>query len=420
MTLSKYNKIFQLLAFIYLSNTVSAQIITDSGNLFNEVSDFIANIPGSSGNEYSNPDNLQLDTWNNVISNLLNHNYTNAVANANSLGYDLIEFSDTTTTPDHIYYILKPNSSNHWGYYVFNPNYCRPLIIQSPHPKNDFNTGKQGIYVFKKTNALFYLLSGTHRCNSSQFSSCDGSTSVCTASNENYRISDLAHNDSTIFQKTTQILLNNYNDTYFIQLHGFAKRSTDPYVILSNGTRITPTLDYIYTFKNNLYNEDTSLTFKIAHIDLSWTRLIGFTNTQGRLINRDIDVCNSNATNTNGRFIHIEQEKYKLRNTSVGWDKVANALNNTFSCVPLSIANELDNTLINIYPNPTTMELTIEGDIDIKIKEIKVYNLVGQNLTKSVQIIKESSNKIYLNLAKLSTGSYILKTSTIAFIIYKK
>ena len=264
-------KIFRLLflSLFCISNTISAQIIINSGDIFNDVSNFISNMPGNSGNDYDRPNNLQLDTWDNVMSNLINNNYTIAVTYANSLGYDLIKFSDTTTSPYHIYYVLKSNSSNHWGYYIFNPNYCRPLVIQSPHPKNDLNTGKQGVYVFKKTNALFFLLSGTHRCNSSQFSSCDGSTSTCSATLENFRISDLSHNDSSIFQRTTEVLLNTYNDTYFIQLHGFSKQSTDPYVILSNGTQLTPLFDYLTTFQNNLFNEDSTLTFKTAHIEMT-------------------------------------------------------------------------------------------------------------------------------------------------------
>jgi hypothetical protein len=144
----------------------------------------------------------------------------------------------------------------------------------------------------------------------------------------------MAHSVSSIFQKTTEKLLNSFSNTFFIQLHGFAKLVTDPYVILSNGTQITPGLDYIVPLTNNLLIEDNTLTFKIAHIDLEWTRLRAFDNTQGRLINSSIDPCYSYATTTNGRFLSIEQERTKLRDDVTGWNKMANALINTFVCYP--------------------------------------------------------------------------------------
>ncbi|MEN8185750.1 MAG: hypothetical protein ABFR05_01340 [Bacteroidota bacterium] len=46
---------------------------------------------------------------------------------------------------------------------------------------------------------------------------------------------------------------------------------------MSNGTRETPTLDYAELIKEVLLVEDNTLTFKLAHKDQSWTRLIGFT-----------------------------------------------------------------------------------------------------------------------------------------------
>ena len=82
---------------------------------------------------------------------------------------------------------------------------------------------------------------------------------------------------------------------------------------MNNGIRETPTIDHATLVKDTLLIKDNSLTFKLEHIDTDWTLLIGFTNTQGRLINSSSDACTETATNTSGRFIHIEQEKTKLR-----------------------------------------------------------------------------------------------------------
>jgi len=407
-----------ILVSICFTIPLQGQVINQSGNLFSEVSSIINNMPGNSGNHYANPTSTELDTWSNIITLLVNENYTLAATYANTIGYDLIEYSDTAVTPNKTYYVLKSNATNYWGTYIFNPNACNALVIQSPHPKHDFNTGKQGIHVFKETNALFFCLSGTHRCNNSQFSSCDGTTSSCATSPENYRISDLAHTNNSIFQKTTEVLFNAFNNTYFIQLHGFTKLTTDPYLIISNGTRETPTIDYLSQFQSQLFNEDNSLTFKTAHIDLTWSRLIGFTNTQGRLINSSTNFCGANASNTNGRFFHIEQEKTKLRDNVTGWNKVANALNSTFPCNTLSNGERPVISTYFIYPNPAAKELKVTGP-DLNIKNIKVYNLKGQELTKYIKFIR-IGNTIKINISTLANGTYVIKSKNFSKIVLKK
>ena len=43
------------------------------------------------------------------------------------------------------------------------------------------------------------------------------------------------------------------------------------------------------------------------------------------------DHCNTSATTTSGRFIHIEQEKSKLREDASVWAKMSNALGSVFN-----------------------------------------------------------------------------------------
>jgi hypothetical protein len=326
--------------FISLSYFANGQLIQQDGRIYNQIVAEISSMPGDSGNHYSDPTLAELTNWNVAINNLLAGNYSLAASFANSLNYDLIELTDTFLTPNRIYYVLKNNGSNYWGTYVYYPNYERALVIQSPHAKNDANTGHQGAYVFRESKSMFYMLSGTHRCNSSVYAPCSGTTTGCSGSSEPYRNSDMSHTVSSIFQKTTEIIATNYSATHFIQLHGFTKLSSDPYVILSNGTQVTPSPDYMSAFANNLYNEDTVLTFKIAHIDLSWTRLRGFWNTQSRMINFSTNACSNNATTSQGRFFHVEQERQRLRQTVSGWNKIANALINTFPAISLPVRYE--------------------------------------------------------------------------------
>lgn len=392
-----------LIFLIFVTFSSFSQI--SSGNIENYIANYIDNVPGNSGNDYADPNNSQLATWNTVIDNLLANNLTNARNFVNSLGYQVTEFTDTSISPNQIFYILekKTSSSNYWGTYVFSKTPTRNnLIIQAPHIKYDTNTGKQAIFCFKNTLARALFISGTHRCNSSSFSSCSGTTSTCGSGSQSYKKSDLAHNVTTMFQKTTENLFTNISNSVFIQLHGFGKKSSDPYVIMSNGTRDTPATDYASLIKNKLLNEDSSLTFQIAHINKSWTRLIGFTNTQGRLINNSSNHCNTSASSSTGRFIHIEQEKLKLRNDSNGWTKMSNALKSVFQST-LSIEKYNLNEVVSVSPNPTFDKVLISAK---DVFQIEVYNLLGQ------KVFQKKFNKVnnpIINFISQSKGIYFLK-----------
>ncbi|MEE9407450.1 MAG: T9SS type A sorting domain-containing protein [Polaribacter sp.] len=393
-----------ILAFIlFLSIPLFSQ--TATGDIETYIDTIIDNVPSSFGEDYEVPNSTQLNNWNIIIDFLLANDLTNARSNANGLDYQVTEFTDTSISPNQFFYVLEKqsSSSNYWGTYVFSKTPIRNnLIIQAPHIKNDTNTGQQAVHCFKNTLARAVFISGTHRCNSNSFSSCSGTTSTCNSGSQSYRVSDMAHNVTTMFQKTTENLFTNISNSVFIQLHGFGKKSTDPYVIMSNGTRQTPTTDYATLIKNALLNEDSSLTFQLAHINTSWTRLIGFTNTQGRLINNSSNHCSSSATNTSGRFIHIEQEKIKLRNNSSGWTKMSNALTSVFSST-LSLKYFNLNTSISISPNPTLGRIIIRGK---NVNQIEVYNLYGQRIR--VKKINNENNPS-IDLSKESSGIYFLK-----------
>ncbi|RLD24245.1 MAG: hypothetical protein DRI71_03140 [Bacteroidetes bacterium] len=396
-------RILLILAFFSLTKSFAQQ--TETGNLFAKIETIISNMPGSSGNDYNIPDANQLETWGEVMSHLLNEEYALADSKASSIGYELIEFTDNSTSK--IYYILANTSTNYWGTYVFNPQYLIPLVIQSPHPRFDTNTGLQGIYVFEETDALFYCVSGTHRCNNSTTTSCSGTTSVCGTSGA-YKISDMAHNTNNVFQNVTDTLFTHYDSTYFVSLHGFAKRDSDPYVILSNGTRDYPETDYISRFKSKLLLEDNSLTFQIAHVNTGWTRLIAFTNTQGRLINGSVDPCDTDAVTAAGRFMHMEQEKSKLRNDESGWRKVANALRNTFTDQVTGINNERFPKKVSVYPNPGSKLITITNANKMP-QNISVYTLLNKDMTSSIEITLSGTNLV-IDVSELPQGIYILRT----------
>ena len=324
-------KITLIICILICNVSLFAQ--TATGNIETYVGGLIDNAPGSSGNDYTVPTTVQLITWNTVIDFLLADDLASARSTANGLNYQVTEFTDTTLSPNQVFYILEEQSpqSNYWGAYVFSKTPKRGnLIIQAPHIKNDTNTGKQAVYCFKNNLGRALFIGGTHRCNNSTASSCSGTTTTCSGSSDPYRVSDMAHNTQSVFQKTTENIFTYFPESVFIQLHGFGWSSGDPYVIMSNGTRETPAVDYATLIKDALFVEDNSLTFELPHINTSWNTLIGFTNTQGRLINYSVDNCTSSAEGTTGRFIHVEQELTKLRANSTAWQKMSNALASVF------------------------------------------------------------------------------------------
>lgn len=315
--------------------TISTGLVESTGDLEAYFSNNINYLPAADQNDYAEPSAGNLTTWGTIVDKLLADNTSGANTDALTIDYQVILFTDDGQTPNKLYYVLQrtAGSTNYWGTYIFNPASCREIIIQAPHPVHDSNTGNQGVYCLKNANARAFMMAGTHRCNHTDPTTCDGTSAVCTGnSSDMYKISDQAHNSNNCFQTTSDKLHDDLSTSVLIQLHGFTKQMGDPDVILSNGTTFNPSgTDYANDFKTHLAATDGSLTFEVAHID-NWTRLIGTTNTQGRYINGENVPCTNAASAATGRFVHLEQEPTKLRDNSTGWEKVSTAMENLISC----------------------------------------------------------------------------------------
>jgi murein DD-endopeptidase MepM/ murein hydrolase activator NlpD len=328
-----------LLFAIFISSSYSQTLVY--GNLTSKVDSIIATIPSGNGtDQYQAPSSGQLTQWSGVITKILQKDYSGANSDASAFGYFLMQFIDTTTNPRVTYYILLKtiSSSNYWGTYFLNSSPARPkIVVYAPHPLNDLYTGKQARQIFVRNGLRSFFLSGTHRCNSSIFTTCSGTTTSCSDTSAKYRASDQAHIVNGMFQKTTEIMKSLIPGLIGVQAHGFGQDTGDPDVIMSNGTRYTPTTDYLVTLRNNLLVVDPTLTFKIAHIDLTWTKLLATENTQGRLINNSSNPCSNGATTATGRFLHLEQALSGLRDSEANRKKLSDAIGMTFSADTLTI-----------------------------------------------------------------------------------
>lgn len=389
------------LLFISLSLSVFSQ--TDTGDLEVYLNNKLSNMPGETGNDYKVPTSGNLTTWENIINAILTDDISTARTQAATVNYQIVTYTNTSLSLNRTFYVLEEKNSqtNYWGTYVFSKNPDRNnLVLQAPHSDHDFNTGKQAVYAFNRLNNIALFLNGTQRCNNTTASSCDGTTTVCSGSSAAFRVSDQAHNGNNMFQKTTEVLFNQISNSVFIQLHGFSKKSTDPYVIISNGTDKVPATDYGTMIKNQLFAADNSLTFKLAHIDTDWDRLRGFTNTQGRLINGSVNPCETSASATSGRFIHLEQEKTKLRQDAAGWEKMNVALSNVFSKT-LSVENFSKKILLNTT-NPFKNSISFSAK---NIHKVELLNVLGKSVYHKIT----SEENINIDTKSLSSGIYFLK-----------
>lgn len=388
----------------------------------------VSEIPGASNSdEYQVPADSDYLAFKNTIQLILEENYSEANTLALTYGYELFKIIDNSGEKEHFYYALIDKSDKYWGSFIFNttPNRSK-LIIQCPHSYYDSNTGYQGALVFAETQPLALFLNGIHRCNSTLYSDCDGTTSACGDGYNNYRKSDQAHNIDNSFQAATEACEETIDSLVYIQLHGFSKSSSDPYVIMSNGTTDQPSgEDYLVELKNNLETIDPVLTFKIAHLD-DWTRLIATTNTQGRLINNSESPCSAPARGNTGRFIHLEQERSRLRASESKWQIMADAINATFPADTITSVepNEalVKNFSLSCYPNPFNAAVNIKVNItqqsDVKLF---VYNLLGQKIeTVYAGRLHAGEKTFYFDAGNFSSGVYFVTLFTENNLISKK
>ncbi len=368
--------------------------LAQEGDLVYHIDEIIESMPHSyGGGQYLQPNQASRDLWREIVDHILALEYADAHAKAQTKNYQVVLFTDTGTTPPGFHVLLErtpESTSRYWGTFVFNRAPLRPhLVVQSPHAVFDINTGFQGVRVYRHNAARAFFVSGTHRCNGLSPSPCDGTSSVCTGSSDDYRYSDMAHVVKSAFQIATETMLDQDPDLLVVQCHGFAEGAEDPDLILSNGTRTTPTdHDYVLALRDAFASLDPMLTFKIAHVDLSWTRLIATTNTQGRLINDSYDPCGSAATSSTGNFVHVEQAVVRLMTTRQDMMMLAYAI--AIAVPPVTTPVAIDvlapasaARILGNFTNPlrggTRIEFALERTGPVTLD---VYDLAGRRIAR--------------------------------------
>jgi len=229
---------------------------------------------------------------------------------------------------------LIPEVNFGQGIFCLNKKSKNNHFVVAPHPVVDQDTDILAVNVFEKIKAKYLFISSINRCSFESFSNCTGSTSACGKS-EQYRKSDLAHNDDNFLFYLTKSFKNNLEAGVQIQIHGCGEKSCPtkgPNPVLlrlsQGGKNVLP--DSALPNRIKAKFENLLLKKKInGHVlschkkgELNY-KLCATTNAQGRLLNDSVeDACHEFSTpNENSRFLHIEANR-DLRERENIYDKV--------------------------------------------------------------------------------------------------
>lgn len=334
-------------------------IIPMSGNVETYLRNNIV-FPGAGSEGFSPAGQATREAWQDVIDAMLAGNFVTAAALADARLYNLIQFTDTTR--GKVYYILKERTSggqpvNGRGTFMLNPSGRRMLNIQSPHPIVDSETYRQSIAIALDNDALFWQISGTHRCANTSQSGCSGTTKTCSATAQPYRVSDVAHYLLSYYQETSNRVAAGVPELVSISVHGFgpddaANPDQTSLVQISNGTsgQQGGSLATLLALNFNvlldpIYGGALAASYQATASDPADVHFVGApafsgnTNVQGRWINGETaDPCTQNVAFAPlpERFLHMEQQR-PLRDevsgttlAGIGWQITIDAIANTF------------------------------------------------------------------------------------------
>jgi hypothetical protein len=411
-----------LLALIWIAvsaASVQAQV-TQSGDLTSHIDSIIGDMPTTyGGGDYLQPNAASRVLWREIIDHILVGQYGAAHTKALTKNYQVVLFTDTADQDSTVHIVLErtpESTSRYWGTFVFNTVPLRSnLVIHSVHPRYDMNTGYQSIRVYQHTQAGAFFVSGTHRCNGLSDSPCDGTTTVCTGASAPYRYSDHAHVVKATIHITTEAMLDDDPELLVIQPHGFAQDEGDPDLIISNGTRFSPSgTDYAVAISDAIKAIDPSLTTKVGHVDLDWTRLLGTTNTQGRLLNGSADPCEDHAITATGQFVHVEQARIGLRDTPENWMKLAQAVADAVpldSGIPQDLPGRPPARILGNYPNPFRHQTRIDLELDrVGPIHLEVFDVAGRRVVTLASGVYEAGMISFVwDTGQMPPGVYFIR-----------
>lgn len=418
--MKKRGVVIGTLLFLFAATAASAQVY-QSGDLVAHIDAIVAAMPTAvGGGDYLQPNLASRQLWRGIVDHILAGEYGPAHTEALTRSYQVVIWTDTATPGNPVHVILERTpaaTDRYWGTYVFNtaPNRWH-LVVQCPHPVADTNTEYQGIRMYRATSARAYFVSGTHRCNGISYSPCDGTTTACSGSSEDFRYSDMAHVVDSAFEVTTEAMFANDASLIIVQPHGFSQGTGDPDLVISNGTTSLPGgTDYAVAVATAIEAIDGTLDARVVHRDVTSSSLWGTTNTQGRLLNGSAAPCGTQASSATGRFIHVEQARVGLRDTQANWMKLANAVAAAIPADVVSVPGDgvapgQGVAIVSTYANPFRGRTRVEFSLGRSGPVVMdVFDLAGRRVAHAeTGAYGAGVHSLEWNAEQLAAGTYIL------------
>jgi hypothetical protein len=222
---------------------------------------------------------------------------------------------------------------------VLNMTPRREFLVEAPHVPFEPGSAEQAGILLKELGGRAAIISGAHRCASRSFTTCDGSTEVCSRGvSEGYRDSDVGHNVNTLFHTAHVVLTARWPAALVMSLHGMMDdtEGVRTSLIISNGTRAddananTPATRLRLAVADRIRQPGAVVSCNLpADAAYDFRKLCGTTNVQGRQVNGTADACHSSMDQSTGRFIHMEQDSAVLRPYAQGWGQIGEHIFNT-------------------------------------------------------------------------------------------
>eukprot|EP01130_Rhizamoeba_saxonica_P013674 TRINITY_DN5854_c0_g1_i1.p1 TRINITY_DN5854_c0_g1~~TRINITY_DN5854_c0_g1_i1.p1 ORF type:complete len:354 (-),score=27.96 TRINITY_DN5854_c0_g1_i1:360-1394(-) len=297
-----------------IDDVPSPYLNEDSGDLL----EYLNNIYSSMINSYREPSLRELEAFSELFDILscgqIEDQVVRMIKLAEMVGYQIVKYKNTVD--NQLYYLIQeqnqyPDQSYQGGgYYIINPSpNTYDIAYEAPHPFFDTGTSYQAIRTYFNTNAKYLSIAGAYRYTSKVNSVCSG----------DYKVSDMAHNDNTLFYRSHVAISNNHPDIVFVQFHGFSNKSLNALqkqcgstnkalINLSEGINSSSYEPSSFiAYLNDIVNYDRNITSCLYGIDTQ--RLGALTSVVGRFENGSDDVCLLNAKISSHRFVHIEQSQ---------------------------------------------------------------------------------------------------------------
>ncbi len=243
---------------------------------------------------------------------------TEAAEAADRAGYQVVIFSFGDTQ----YVALADQQTKGVGpTVIINMAARRDIVASAPHPIYEEGVDVEAGLFITRLEARGAVIAGAHRCASSIASQCSGTTSVCTSGESSaYRLSDAGHNTDLLYQQAHEFLAQAWPGSVFFSLHGM-DRMNDTDVIISDGTVNVGDMDALPNrIRDKVrfgWGNSGGYVVSCQGADdgaVAYQNLCGTTNVQGRFLNQSPDACDSVATRSSGRFVHIAQTDAILGN----------------------------------------------------------------------------------------------------------